>query len=93
MTEVEVIAALGIFFGCLARAILPFLKKKAAAAKAGQEVKWESRYVWTIIFTLFVAMITTMLILPTFQIPSASIFPIAFYFGWASQDIVNKVTK
>lgn len=93
MLEVEVIATLGIFFGCLSRAILPFLKKKSEAVKAGQQVKWEGRYVWTLIFALFVAMITTMLILPTFNIPSESIFPIAFTFGWASQDIVNKVAK
>jgi hypothetical protein len=93
MTEIEVIAALGIFFGCLSRAILPFLRKKAEAVKAGQQVKWEGRYVWTIIFTLFVAMISTMLLLPTFNIPSEYIFPYAFTFGWAAQDIVNKVAK
>lgn len=91
--ETEIIVALGIFFGCLARAILPFLKKKSEAAKAGQQVKWEGRYVWTLIFTLFVAMITTMLLLPTFKIPAEYVFPYAFIFGWASQDIVNKVAK
>lgn len=93
MTEVEIIAMLGIFFGCFARTILPFLKKKYEAAKTGQEIKWENRYIVTVIFTLFVAMTTTMLILPAFQIPSEGIFPVAFTFGWASQDIVNKVAK
>lgn len=93
MYEVEIIAALGIFFGCLARAILPFLKKKAAAVKAGQQVKWENRFTWTLIFDLFVAMITTMLILPMFQIPTEFVFPYAFTFGWASQDMLNKVAK
>lgn len=93
MTEIEVIAALGIFFGCLSRAILPFLKKKYQAADNDEDFKWENRYVWTIIFTLFVALITTMLLMPTFSIPKESAFPAAFIFGWASQDIVNKVAK
>lgn len=93
MYEVEVLAALGIFFGCFARAFLPFLRKKTEEAKAGQQVKWEHRYTWTLIFDIFVAMITTMLLLPSFPIPIESIFPTAFIFGWASQDIVNQVVK
>jgi len=93
MLEIEVLAALGIFFGCLARAVLPFFRKKAAAVKAGEQVKWEGRYVWTIIFAVFVSIIATMLILPSFQIPAAYAFPAAFLYGWAAQDIVNKVAK
>lgn len=93
MYEVEILAALGIFFGCLSRTILPFLKKKYEAVKAGQQVKWENRYIWTLLFDLFVAMITTMLLLPTFKIPVEYLFPYAFTFGWASQDIVNKLAK
>lgn len=93
MTEIEVIAGLGIFLGCFSRAVLPFFRKKAAAVKTGEQVKWEGRYVWTLLFAIFVSMIATMLILPSFQIPTAYAFPAAFLHGWAAQDIVNKVVK
>jgi uncharacterized membrane protein YbjE (DUF340 family) len=89
--DTEIIIALGIFLGCLLRAILPYLKKKHEAVQAGQQIQWESRYVWTLCFTLVVSLITTILIIPTFQIPLENAFPLAFAFGWASQDIVNKV--
>ena len=85
--ETEIIAGVGIFLGCLARAVLPFFHKKAEAAKNGADVKWERRYSWTIIFAVFVAVIATMMILPTFQVPTA------FIYGWAAQDIINKVAK
>ena len=90
---VEILAGFGIFLGCLSRAILPFLHKKAEAAKNGGSIKWEGRYLWTIIFAVFVSIIATMMILPTYQIPTAYIFPTAFIQGWAAQDIINKIAK
>jgi len=93
MTEIEVIAAIGIFLGCFSRAMLPFFRKKAAAVKVGEQVRWEGRYVWTLIFAVFVSIIATMLILPSFQIPSGYAFSAAFLHGWAAQDIINKVAK
>ena len=89
----EVLVGLGIFLGCFARAMLPFFHKKAEAAKANQPVKWEGRYLWTIIFAVFVSFIATMMILPTFQAPAYYVFPSAFLHGWAAQDIINKVAK
>jgi len=93
MTEVEIIALVGIFFGCFARTLFPFLKKRYEAAQSEQQVKWEHRYTVTIIFNLFVAMTTAILMLPAFQMPPSGVFPVAFTFGWASQDIMNKVAK
>jgi hypothetical protein len=90
---VEVYSGLGIFLGCLARAILPFFRKQADAAEQGQSVKWEGKYTWTIIFAVFSSVVATMLIFPTMQIPAANIFPISFAFGWAAQDIVNNLMK
>lgn len=90
---VEVIAGVGIFLGCFARAMFPFFRKKAEAAKNAEVVKWENRYLWTIIFAVFVSVITTFTILPGFQIPTEFVFPGAFLEGWAVQDIVNKVAK
>jgi len=89
----EIVTGIGIFMGCLLRAVLPYLRKKHEAVQAGQQVKWENRYVWTIVFSIVIALITTMLILPSFQVPIDYIFPLAFAYGWASQDIVNKIAK
>jgi len=89
--ETEIIVALGIFLGCFLRALLPWLKKKSEAAKAGEQVKWESRFVWTLVFNLVVALIATILILPSFPISGEYVFVFAFTFGWSSQDIVNKL--
>lgn len=90
---VVVVAGFGIFLGCFARAMFPFFRKKAEAAKTGEVVRWESRYLWTIIFAVFVSFVATLMILPSFQIPSEFVFPAAFLEGWAVQDIVNKVAK
>jgi len=88
MTEAEVIAAIGIFLGCFGRAFLPFLKKKADSAAP---LKWDSRYTSTILFNLAVAVVVTMMVLPSFEVPSQFILPLAFVYGWSSQDIVNKL--
>lgn len=87
----EVAAALGIFMGCLARAILPFLKKKYQEPDAG--IRWEGRYTWTLIFSIFISFVAATFMLPTFQIPLTNIFPLAFITGWSSLDIVNGLAK
>jgi H+/Cl- antiporter ClcA len=91
--EIEILAGLGIFFGCFGRAMLPFLKKKAEVAKNGGSIRWEGRYIWTILFAIGVSFVATMFILPTLKIPSEYIFPIAFMQGWAAEDIINKIVK
>ena len=91
--ELEILAGLGIFFGCFARSFLPFLRKKAESAKSGQGISWEGRYTWTLLFDATVAIIATMFLLPMFRIPTEFVFPGAFIFGWASQDVVNKIAK
>ena len=88
MAELEVFAGLGIFFGCFGRAFLPFLKKKAESTET---IKWQARYTWTIVFNVFIAAAVTMMILPSFQVPAQFVFPLAFTYGWSSQDIVNKL--
>jgi len=90
---IEIVAGFGIFLGCFGRTLFPFLRKKAEAIKANEPVKWERRYLWTIIFAILVSFIATMMILLTFEIPAEYIFPLAFLQGWAFQDIINKVAK
>ena len=90
---IEIIATAGVFLGCLSRALLPFFKKKHKAVEEGKDIRWEGRYVWTIVFAIIASFITTMLILPSFEMPSANIFPFAFGFGWAAQDVINRIAK
>lgn len=91
MGQYEIVGALGIFTGCVCRAVLPFLKKQSEAGKNGDSLKWEARYTWTIVLTLVIALVSTMFLLPTFAIPETYIFPAGFIVGWSAQDIVNKV--
>lgn len=89
----ELIAGLSVFLGCLLRVMLPFFKKQAQAAEKGQVVKWERRYAWTMSFGFLTAFIATMLIFPSFEVPAENIFPVAFLFGWGSQDVLNTIVK
>ena len=89
----EVAAAIGLFVGCLARALFPFFKKQARAAEQDEKVVWEKRYVWTIIFALITSFITATILFPSFDIPSVNVFPIAFAVGWSAQDIINRLMK
>jgi hypothetical protein len=89
----ELIVGGGLFLGCAMRALLPFFRKQAQAAEKNQSVKWEKRYIYTIIFAFIGAFIETMIIIPTFQIPSTYIFPMAFVQGWGTQDIINSFVK
>lgn len=85
-----ILAGFGLFLGCFARAIFPFLKKKYEESNSGVAIKWEGRYTVTLLFALFASFIVTMLIFPTL---GDMAFPIAFATGWASQDVVNLMVK
>ena len=88
---VEVAAALGLFMGCLARALLPFLKKKYQEPAPG--LRWEGRYTWTLLFSIFMSFVAATFLLPAFEIPPDNVFPLAFITGWSSLDIINGLAK
>jgi hypothetical protein len=90
---VELAAAMGLFMGCLARALLPFFKKKYQEADAGTSIRWENRYTWTLVFSTFMSFVAATFLLPTFEIPATNIFSLAFIMGWSSLDIVNGLAK
>jgi hypothetical protein len=87
----ELAAGIGIFLGCLMRAILPFFKKRKEAIENGEDLKWKACYTWTIVISVATAFIATMIILPDFEIPTTNILPLSFALGWSSQDIINKL--
>ena len=90
---VEVTVAVGLFLGCLARALFPFFKKQAQAAERNEPMKWESRYTWTIIGGIIASFIAATILFPSFVMPTVNAFPIAFTMGWASEDILNTLIK
>ena len=87
----EFIVVMGLFCGCLCRALLPFFKKQHKAAEAGENLRWERRYSWTLGFAIFTAFIAAMILLPTMQVPTVNAFPLSFIVGWSSQDILNEM--
>lgn len=89
----EVAAAMGLFLGSLARALLPFFKKKYQEADAGTTLRWENRYTWTLIFSVFISFVAATFLLPAFEIPATNVFPLAFIMAWSSLDIVNGLAK
>jgi hypothetical protein len=89
----EIAIASGLFLGCLARALLPFLKKQAEAGERGEVIRWEKRYTWTIVLAVVVSMVAAVLIFPTIDIPNSNVFPLTFAIGWGSTDMLNTLVK
>ena len=84
----------GLFFGVLARVVLPYLRKLKEATDAGKPLKVEARYVITAFFSLVASMVAAVLILPNMPALTGSpliIFALAFSTGWACTDMVNQV--
>jgi len=78
----EMVALLGIFFGLLARSLLPYLRK---VLKEGQDLKWENKY----LALLIIAAIATILTFPGFTALSqmqtsefSILFTNAFIYGF-----------
>lgn len=86
----ELIAFVGILFACILRTTLPYWKKH----KDESTLKFNLKYLVSFIAVLLVGTGTAILIFPAFVIPETSylfIFTTAFAYGWASNDIVNKL--
>ena len=79
----------GIFLGCFARAVLPFLKKLKQYSESETPVQWQWRYMWSPFVSLMLSGITAAVVLPSFNLPDGVVFPLAFSVGWTSTDIFN----
>ena len=77
-----------LFAGCFMRTIIPFLKKRKKAVESGEPLKWDNTFLITMIFGLAVSLVVAFISYPSM---GEATIPIAFGFGWASQDIINKV--
>jgi len=86
----EVIAFVGILLACIFRTTLPYWKKH----KGDATLKFEWKYVASFIAVVFIGTATAILIFPAFTFPESSylyIFTTAFAYGWASDDIIDKL--
>ena len=88
-----IIAAIGVFLGCLCRTSLPYLRK----ARENPSIVFDRTYVITFLVNVVLSMIASILIFPTLEIPSGinlyQIFTMSFVAGWGSQDIINQIVS
>ncbi|GAG49161.1 unnamed protein product [marine sediment metagenome] len=87
---IEYVAIIGIFIGVLIRTILPYLKK----ISAGEDIKFNFKYVATALVLVITAGITTLIIFPSFSIPEGTafaVFIVALLSGWGANDVLNRI--
>jgi len=83
--------------GALARALLPYLRARAAAEQSGEPIPaYQQRYTFTTILAIVVSSIVGILLFPTIaeNAPTATlagVFVYGFIAGWGSVSIFNEV--
>jgi len=88
----EIVAFVGIVLACILRTTLPYWKK----LKGGATLKFDLKYLASCIIVVVIGTAAAILIFPAFPIQETStsyiyIFATAFAYGWASEDIFNKL--
>ncbi len=93
----EVLVFLGVFLGCLARSVLPFLRKAREAAERGLAFSWDHRYTVSFAVALLVAWVSAVLITPSVVIEGPTgplvVFCTAFAVGFGSNGFLNELMK
>jgi len=93
----EILAFMGILLGCLARSLLPFMRKLRRAAEEGRVITWDHRYTATFLAALLMASAAALLITPSvsFAEPMSPliVFCIAFAIGFGSNGVLNELVK
>lgn len=90
----DVIAFLGIFLGVLFRTLAPAIRKWREAESKGEVFNIQQRYTATAVASIFIAFVTTMVGLQTFQkVPDGFIlFQTAFLYGLGLNALINEVS-
>jgi len=93
----ELVIFLGVFLGCLARSLIPFMRKLAMFAKEHEPFSWDHRYTASLIVAVFVGFVASIFVLPTIVehgLGSGVLaFCGAFLIGFGSNSIVNEIMK
>lgn len=87
----EGIVFLGLFAGCLARTLLPMLRKMKQAAERSEPFRFDSRYFVTFLVSVLTSAIFAMLAVPMLDWPTEGTVFAAFAFGWAGNDVINSM--
>jgi hypothetical protein len=85
-----IVAIIGIFLGCFARTVFPYLKK----VEEDPDTVFDKKYLVSLLIALISSIIGAILIIPSFQIPQGAnmvVFSIAFTTGWGTNDILNEI--
>ena len=100
MLDAAIVAAIvfaASIIGALARAILPYLRARAAAEQSGEPTPpFQQRYTFTAILAIVVSSIVGILLFPSIieNAPTAvltGVFVYGFIAGWGSTSIFNEV--
>jgi len=89
----EIVAFVGIVLACILRTTLPYWKK----LKGGElTLKFDLKYLSSCIIVVVIGTAAAILIFPAFPLPETStsyiyVFATAFAYGWASDDMINKL--
>jgi len=92
----ELLVFLGVLMGCLARSLVPFMRKLGRMAKEGRSLAWDHRYTASLIVSLFVGFVASMMVLQ--NVPPGlgggmMAFCGSFILGFGSNSAVNEVMK
>jgi len=88
----EIVAFVGIVLACILRTTLPYWKK----LKGGATLKFDLKYLASCIVVVLIGTAAAILIFPAFPLPGTTesymyVFATAYAYGWASEDIINKL--
>ncbi|RLI09366.1 hypothetical protein DRO32_00770 [Candidatus Bathyarchaeota archaeon] len=92
----EILVFLGVLMGCLARSLVPFMRKLGALAREGRSLSWDHRYTASLAVSLFVGFVASMTV---FQAVPAGLgggitaFCCSFVIGFGSNSITNELMK
>jgi len=92
----EVLVFLGVLLGCLARSLVPFMRKLGKMAREGKALAWDHRYTASMAVSLFVGFVAAMFVAPAVPMglgAGITAFCTAFIVGFGSNSVVNEVMK
>lgn len=87
----EIVAFVGIVLACILRTTLPYWKKLKV-----ETLVFDLKYLASCVIVVVIGTAAAILIFPAFPLPETSmsymyVFATAFAYGWASDDIINKL--
>lgn len=93
----DILVFMGVLLGCLARSLLPFMRKLRRAAEEGRVLTWDHRYTASFLAALFMSSAAAFLIMPNIELAGPVspliVFCTAFAIGFGSNGVLNELMK